>query len=79
MSIDKDMKIASLEAELEMANKELKIAHETSKKHRAKYMGLCRRITEAMMGHDEQPQIHHVQPISAERIGEIVEKVRGRG
>ena len=74
MGIDQEVQIAGLKAELEMAHKELSIVHEASKKHRAKYMGLCRRVTEAMMDCEEEP----IKKISADRMGEIVEKVRGK-
>ena len=63
MSIEQELKIEELTAELEMA-------HSASKKYRAKYMGLCRRITEAMVDcEDEQ---------SAKPIVVDVDKLGGR-
>jgi len=119
MSIEQEVRIATLEAELEMerartekykglhdlakgrvnnANEHIDLITNRNKELEESLInirgiaennmtgcGTCSTIIDFMAIHhreledDPTPQTHHVKPISAERIGEIVEKVRGRG
>jgi len=86
MSIDKDMKIATLEAELEMERtraERYKGLHDLAKgrvNSANEHIDLIIDRNKELKKELNKPQTHHVKPISAERIGEIVaDVVRGRG
>ena len=84
MSIDHEVRIAELEAELEMITASYRRAYDLYKNRdeqleewKFRHKNLCRKLGEALT-EDCMEDGEPIKPISEDRMGEIVEKVRGK-
>jgi len=84
MSIEQEVRIAELEAELEMVTASYRRTYDLYKNRdeqleewKVRHKSLCRKLGEALT-EDCMEDGEPIKTISADRMGEIVEKVRGK-